>query len=158
MEPCAEKDAVADPKLELNIDVNRFAFKNYSFYIYIYKYRMVFMSFKSFIPFPTPPSIKKYLDDCNKQMISRILDYHENIEPTKKLFRQNFNNTNTNTNANINANINSNTNINYIKYNNGNDKQLISYDNPPTISDPKYGLLLFSMSSLFFFLLHKKFF
>jgi hypothetical protein len=104
------------------------------------------MSFKSFIPFPTPPSIKKYLDDCNKQMISRILDYHENIEPTKKLFRQNFNNTN------------ANTNINYIKYNNGNDKQLISYDNPPIISDPKYGLLLFSMSSLFFFLLHKKFF
>lgn len=107
---------------------------------------MVLISFKSFIPFPTPASIKKYLDDYNKQIISRIIDYNENIAPKQKLFTQNFNN------------INTNTNFSYIKDNDIIDKQLLIYNSPPIIPPPNYCLILFSISSLFMFLLTKKYF
>jgi len=101
---------------------------------------MVLISFKSFIPFSTPPMIKKYLDDYNKQMISRIIDYYQNIAAKKKFVIQNFNN----------------ANINYIKENNI-DKHFLTYNIPPIIPDTKYSLILFSMSSLFMFLLSKKY-
>lgn len=101
---------------------------------------MIYTSFKSFIPFQTPPSIKKYLDDYNKIFLSRIINYYSEKRNYQKFLQPNFE---------LN-------NLHYPKENIvGNQIQL--YNNPPFTPNIEISILLFSISSLFMYLLSKKY-
>lgn len=105
---------------------------------------MIHRSFKSYIPFQTPSSIITYLDDYNKKFISRNIDYHKKRYPTHSRLllstRQNIADTN------------------FLDNNNNQLFQLAQCsDGLPNIPDIKMGLFLFGLSSLFMFLLTKKY-
>ena len=102
------------------------------------------LSFKSYIPFQTPPSIKKYLDNYHKKFISRKLDYYTTRYqyPSHTLF------------STKRQNIEDIINLN--------DAGMLSalsqcYDVPPHVPDIKLGMFLFGLSSLCMFLLSKKY-
>lgn len=108
---------------------------------------MIFISFKSFIPFPTPPAIKKYLDDYNKAFLSRTVEYYCEKSQTQKHHwisqNQDF------------------TNLIYPPENNiiSDNKELQLHDNSPFVPNRNIttGVILFSISSLFMYLLSKKY-
>lgn len=102
---------------------------------------MVLVSFKSFIPFEISPSMKKYLDDYNKNFISKKIQYYSQNKCNEKYLRL----------------VNDATNLNHTRAHDIN-KQIQIYNNSlPPPENIKFGLILFSMSSLFMFLLYKKY-
>lgn len=101
----------------------------------------MYHSFKSYIPFQIHSPIKKYLDDYNKKVISRNIDYYTKIYPKRRLLLANREN---------------------IEHINFDDKLLLltlppCYDGPPHVPNINIGVFLFGLTSLFMFLLSKKF-
>lgn len=104
---------------------------------------MIFISFKSFIPFQTPSSIKKYLDDYNKAFHSRIVEHYSEKRENKNIEHFLSNNE---LNTAIQLNKKSNTNKEIHLYNN----------NPVTPNNIELSIILFSISSVFMYFLSRK--